>query len=45
MSEPKKPFVKPTLTFIPAGSEKYNRILEIIKKEDPKLFQSMQKRK
>lgn len=45
MSEPKKPFVKPTITFIPAGSEKYNRILETIRKEDPELFQAMQQQK
>ncbi len=45
MSNIKEPFVKPSITFIPAGSEAYNRILETIRKEDPVLFQALQGQK
>ncbi len=45
MSSTKKPFVKPTITFIPAGSERYEKMLEAIRKEDPELYHAMQQQK
>lgn len=36
MSKQKKPYVKPEMTIIPAGSPKYNEIMALLKAEDAK---------
>ena len=36
MTTKKKPYVKPEVTIIPAGSPKYNEIMALVKAEDSK---------
>lgn len=36
MENKKKPWVKPTITFHPAGSDEYNRIMALIRAENEK---------
>ena len=39
MSKQKKPYVKPEMTIIPAGSPRYNEIMARLKAEDAKAKQ------
>lgn len=39
MSKQKKPYVKPEMTIIPAGSPKYNELMALLKAEDGKAKQ------